>query len=107
MPLATMVWVWQFRDRKTVDAADYRTLLRKADTILKDDVLASKELPVMSGGSVTLNMLMDEDAQFPTRQCRLFQNQSVPEVVEGSYASTAWKARILSSAWSVCTRSGS
>lgn len=27
-------------------------------------MLASKELPVMPGGSVTLNMLMDEDAQF-------------------------------------------
>ena len=60
-----MVWVWQLRGRKVVDAANYQTLLRKADTVLKDEVLASKELPVMPGGSVTLNMLMDEDAQFP------------------------------------------
>ena len=46
-PLATMVRVYQLRDRKAVDAADYQTLLRNADTILKDDVLASKSLLVM------------------------------------------------------------
>ncbi|EIQ49965.1 hypothetical protein SB444474_5507 [Shigella boydii 4444-74] len=63
-PLATMVRVYQLRDRKAVDVADYQTLLRNADTVLKDDVLASKELLVMPGGSVTLNMPMDEDAQF-------------------------------------------
>jgi len=37
-PLATMVRVYQLRDRKAVDAADYQTLLRNADTVLKDDV---------------------------------------------------------------------
>ncbi len=63
-PLATMVRVYQLRDRKAVDAADYQTLLRRADTVLKDDILASKELLVMPNGSVTLNMPMDEDAQF-------------------------------------------
>ncbi len=42
----------------------YQMLLRRADTVLKDDVLASKELLVMPDGSVTLNMPMDEDAQF-------------------------------------------
>ncbi|EMK5832853.1 type VI secretion system lipoprotein TssJ [Citrobacter sedlakii] len=63
-PLATMVRVYQLRDRKAVDAADYQTLLRKADTVLKDDVLVSKDLLVMPKGSVTLNMPMDEDALF-------------------------------------------
>lgn len=63
-PLATMVRVYQLRDRKAVDAADYQTLLRKADTVLKEDVLSSKELLVMPGGSMTLNMPMDEEAQF-------------------------------------------
>lgn len=63
-PLATMVRVYQLKDRKNIDAADYQTLLRKADTVLKEDELASKELLVMPGGSVTLNMPMDEDAEF-------------------------------------------
>ncbi|WP_163294722.1 type VI secretion system lipoprotein TssJ, partial [Enterobacter hormaechei] len=59
-PLATMVRVYQLKDRKNIDTADYQTLLRKADTVLKEDELASKELLVMPGGSVTLNMPMDE-----------------------------------------------
>ena len=63
-PLATMVRVNQLKDRKNIDTADYQTLLRKADTVLKEDELASKELLVMPGGSVTLNMPMDEDAEF-------------------------------------------
>lgn len=64
IPLATMVRVYQLKDRKAVDAADYQMLLRNADTVLKDDVLASKELLVMPKGSVALNMPMDEDTQF-------------------------------------------
>ncbi|MDA5545684.1 MULTISPECIES: type VI secretion system lipoprotein TssJ [Yersinia] len=63
-PLATMVWVYQLKDRKNVDSADYQTLLRKADTVLKDDVLASKSVLVMPKGNVTLDMPMDEKTQF-------------------------------------------
>ncbi|EHN8825901.1 MULTISPECIES: type VI secretion system lipoprotein TssJ [Enterobacter] len=63
-PLATMVRVYQLKDRKAVDAADYQTLLRNADTVLKDDMLVTKELLVMPKGCVTLNVPMDEDAQF-------------------------------------------
>lgn len=63
-PLATMVRVYQLKDRKAVEAANYPTLLNKADAALKDDVLASRSLLVMPDGSVTLNMPMDENAQF-------------------------------------------
>ncbi|EEP90093.1 hypothetical protein ykris0001_27310, partial [Yersinia kristensenii ATCC 33638] len=63
-PLATMVWVYQLKDRKNVDSADYQTLLRKADTVLKDDILASKSVLVMPKGNVTLDMPMDENTQF-------------------------------------------
>lgn len=64
IPLATMVRVYQLKDRKAVEAANYPTLLNKADAALKDDVLASRSLLVMPDGSVTLNMPMDENAQF-------------------------------------------
>ncbi|WP_145560351.1 type VI secretion system lipoprotein TssJ [Yersinia mollaretii] len=64
MPLATMVRVYQLKDRKNVDSADYQTLLRQADAVLKDDILASKSVLVMPKGNVTLNMPMDESAQF-------------------------------------------
>lgn len=63
-PLATMVRVWQLKDRKAVDAANYPTLLNKADAALKDDVLASRSLLVMPDGSVTLDMPMDENTRF-------------------------------------------
>jgi len=63
-PLATMVQVYQLRDRQKVDAADYQKLLRDADTTLKEDIVASKSLLVMPKGSVTLNMPMNEEAKF-------------------------------------------
>jgi len=63
-PLATMVQVYQLKDRQKVDAADYQNLLRDADTALKEDIVASKSLLVMPKGSVTLNMPMNEEAKF-------------------------------------------
>ena len=63
-PLATMVRIYQLKDRQKVDAADYQKLLRDADTVLKEDMVATKSLLVMPKGSVTLNMPMDEEAQF-------------------------------------------
>jgi len=59
-----MIRVYQLKDRKAVETADYQTLLRQANTVLKVDELASKALLVMPNSSVTLNMPMDEDAQF-------------------------------------------
>lgn len=63
-PLATMVRVYQLKDRKGVDAADYQKMLHEADKVLKEDVLISKELLIMPKGNVTLDIPMDEDAQF-------------------------------------------
>lgn len=63
-PLATMVRVYQLKDRQKVDAADYQKLLRDADKVLKEDMVTSKSLLVMPKGSVTLNVPMDEEAQF-------------------------------------------
>lgn len=63
-PLATMLQVYQLKDRQKVDAADYQKLLRDADTTLKEDIIASKSLLVMPEGSVILSMPMDEDAKY-------------------------------------------
>ncbi len=63
-PLATMVRVYQLKDSQKVEAADYQTLLRDADTALKEDVVASKSLLVMPRGSVTLNMPMSGEAKY-------------------------------------------
>lgn len=64
MPLATMVRVYQLKDRKNVDAADYQTLLHSADGQLKDDVVASTSLLVMPNGRMALDMPMNGDAKF-------------------------------------------
>ena len=63
-PLATMVRVYQLKDRRNVDAANYPSLLHKDDRVLKDDLLAEKSLLLMPNGSVTLNMPLEENAQF-------------------------------------------
>lgn len=63
-PLATMVQVWQLKDRQKVDAADYQALLRDADKVLKEDIVASKSLLVMPKGSVILNMPLEEDTKY-------------------------------------------
>lgn len=63
-PLATMVWVYQLKERKNIDSADYQTLLNTAGTVLKEDMLASVSLLVMPGGSVTLDTPLDENAKF-------------------------------------------
>lgn len=63
-PLATMIQVWQLKDRQKVDAADYQKLLRDADSMLKEDILASKSLLVMPKGSIILNMPMSEEAEY-------------------------------------------
>jgi len=64
IPLATMVRVYQLKDRKILDSADYQMLLRDDSPVLKGDVLASRSLLVMPGGNVTLNMPMDENAAY-------------------------------------------
>ncbi|GAA0480600.1 MULTISPECIES: type VI secretion system lipoprotein TssJ [Tatumella] len=63
-PLATMVQVWQLKDRQQVDAADYQKLLRDANTSLKEDIVASKSLLVMPKGSIILNMPLEQAAKF-------------------------------------------
>lgn len=63
-PLATMIQVYQLKDRQKVEAADYQALLRDADSILKEDIVASKSLLVMPKGSATLTMPMSEETKF-------------------------------------------
>lgn len=63
-PLATMVQIYQLKDRQKVDSADYQELLSDADNTLKEDIVSSVSLLVMPKGSVTLNMPMNEDGKF-------------------------------------------
>lgn len=64
VPLATMVRVYQLKDSKALESADYPALLRDGDKVLKEDLLESKSLLVMPQGNVSLNMPMHEEARF-------------------------------------------
>lgn len=64
MALATDVWVYQLKDRKAFDKADYPTLLANASDVLKADLLAEKDAWIRPGSNVSLDMPMDEKAQF-------------------------------------------
>lgn len=59
-----VVRVYQLKDRKTFDKTVYQQLLREDDTVLKSDLLATRDVVVKPGGDATLDMPMEEDAQF-------------------------------------------
>lgn len=64
VPLATLLRVYQLKDRKAFEQADYQQLLTQADSTLKDDLLAQRDVTVMPGGSVSLDVPLDPDAKF-------------------------------------------
>jgi type VI secretion system protein VasD len=59
-----VVRVYQLKDRKTFDKTVYQQLLQDGDTILKADLLASRDVVVKPGGDASLDMPMEADAQF-------------------------------------------
>lgn len=59
-----MIRVYQLKDRKAFDKTVYPQLLNDADTLLKADVLASRDLVVKPGGDANLSMPMMADAQY-------------------------------------------
>lgn len=63
-PLATMVWVYQLKDKKAVEDAMYQTLLTQSDEILKKDTLNATSIMVMPQGQVSLDEPLEKDTQF-------------------------------------------
>ncbi|HEN4996657.1 TPA: type VI secretion system lipoprotein TssJ [Klebsiella aerogenes] len=59
-----VIRVYQLKDRKTFDKTVYQQLLKDGETILKADLLASRDVLVKPGGDANLNMPMEEGAQF-------------------------------------------
>ena len=59
-----VIRVYQLKDRKTFDKTVYQQLLQDDSTILKDDMLASRDVVVKPGGDANLDMPMEEKAQF-------------------------------------------
>ncbi|MBZ7462868.1 type VI secretion system lipoprotein TssJ [Klebsiella michiganensis] len=59
-----VVRVYQLKDRKTFDKTVYQQLLKNGDTILKADLLATRDVVIKPGGDANLDMPMEEGAQF-------------------------------------------
>ncbi len=61
---SVVVRVYQLKDRKIFDNLLYQQLLKESDTLLKDDLLASRDVVIKPGGDASLDMPMEADAQF-------------------------------------------
>lgn len=59
-----VVRVYQLKDRKAFDKTVYQQLLKDGDTLLKADLLATRDVVVKPGGDANLDMPMEEGAQF-------------------------------------------
>ncbi len=58
-----VVRVWQLKDRKTFDKTVYQQLIKEGDTLLKTDLLASRDVVLKPGGDANLDMPMEEETQ--------------------------------------------
>lgn len=59
-----VVRVYQLKDRKVFDKAVYQQLLKDGDALLKADLLATRDVVVKPGGDASLDMPMEDEAQF-------------------------------------------
>ncbi|EPC4044102.1 type VI secretion system lipoprotein TssJ [Enterobacter mori] len=59
-----VIRVYQLKDRKTFDKTVYQQLLQDDASILKDDMLTSRNVVVKPDGDASLDMPMEEEAQF-------------------------------------------
>lgn len=59
-----VVRVYQLKDHKIFDKLEYQQLLKDGDSLLKADLLVSRDLVVKPGGDISLDMPLNADAQF-------------------------------------------
>ena len=59
-----VVRVYQLKDHKIFDKLEYQQLLKDDDSLLKADLLVSRDLVVKPGGDISLDMPLNADAQF-------------------------------------------
>lgn len=64
VPLSTIVRIYQLKDRKTFDSTDYPSLFATDSQAIKADLVEEKDIRLQPGGAVTVDMPMDESAQY-------------------------------------------
>lgn len=63
-PLATVVRVYQLKDRQAFDATDYHSLFAADSQAIKADLLAERDIRITPEGAVSLDMPMEEGTQY-------------------------------------------
>ncbi|EIC86608.1 type VI secretion system lipoprotein TssJ [Serratia sp. M24T3] len=63
-PLATIVRVYQLRDRKKFDGADYPLLFSEDSQAIKSDLLAEKDFRIRPGTAVSIDVPLEKEAQY-------------------------------------------
>jgi type VI secretion system protein VasD len=63
-PLATVVRVYQLKDRKTFDGTDYPSLFADDSQAIKADLLAEKDVRIRPGAAVSIDVPMEKDTQY-------------------------------------------
>ncbi|MGJ3448294.1 type VI secretion system lipoprotein TssJ [Enterobacter sp. PTB] len=64
IPLPTMIRIYQLKDRKAFDGADYKVLSAGDALVIKADLLAEKDIRLKPGEAVQIDMPMEETAQY-------------------------------------------
>lgn len=59
-----VIRVYQLRDRKLFDRTVYQQLLKEGDVVLKDDLLAARDVVLKPGGDASLDMPLEADAEY-------------------------------------------
>lgn len=62
--LATVVRIYQLRDRQAFDSTDYPSLFADDSQAIKADLVAEKDIRLRPGESVALDMPLEEMAQY-------------------------------------------
>ena len=62
--LSTVVRIYQLKDRKAFDSANYQSLFAQDSTVVKADLLAQKDIRVRPGESVTVDIPLEKEAQY-------------------------------------------
>lgn len=64
IPLPTVLRLYQLKDRKAFDGADYPALFTADSPVVKADLLAEKDIRLKPGEAVQIDMPMEETAQY-------------------------------------------
>lgn len=64
VPLPTVIRLYQLKDRKAFDGADYKALSTGDGQVIKADLLVEKDIRLKPGEAVSVDMPMEETAQY-------------------------------------------